>query len=76
MLEGSSSLGTWAEHMGCMAADGIQGDGCIQAASVEGIADTTIVLAIAPALCRPQLLGTELLSTEKTKLVERPKWSS
>lgn len=67
MLEGSSSLGIWAEHVGCMAAGGSQGD-------AEGVAGTSIVLAIAPAECK---LGTDLLWTEeKTELAERPKWSS
>lgn len=70
MLEGSSSLGIWAERLGCLVADGSQGD-------TEGAMGTCIVLAIAPTLRRPQLLGTELLWTEeKAKLAERPKWSS
>lgn len=70
MLEGSSSLGIWAERLGCLVEDGSQGD-------TEGAMGTCIVLAIAPTLCRPQLLGTELLWTEeKAKLAERSKWSS
>lgn len=53
MLEGSSSWGSGQNTWGAWQQ--------VAAREIEGVVGTSIVLVIAPTLCRPQLLGTELL---------------